>query len=300
MVSFIFSIILLLLAVGIFAAGRVVRKSRSASSGANPRWFGFAGGVLAFVALAILAFSIFTIVPTKQVGVPVTFGKPGQPMSNGLHAKAPWTDIVLMDATTQSLDASGDNPTIAKDVDKADVFVHNNVRWSINEEAAASLYVDYKDFEGVNDALIQPQLRTAIASVMTNYDPLKTDNPSYEKLAEDVKTKLQAAVGDRVTIHSVSITLLDFSDATKSRINALNTERGNTRIAEQKKITAAAEAEANRIIADSVSKDPNVLVSKCLDLVNEGKPIPAGFQCWPGQSEGTNVIVDGKAAQPAR
>lgn len=256
--------------------------------------------MLAFVALAILAFSIFTIVPTKQVGVPVTFGKPGQPMSNGLHAKAPWTDIVLMDATTQSLDASGDNPTIAKDVDKADVFVHNNVRWSINEEAAASLYVDYKDFEGVNDALIQPQLRTAIASVMTNYDPLKTDNPSYEKLAEDVKTKLQAAVGDRVTIHSVSITLLDFSDATKSRINALNTERGNTRIAEQKKITAAAEAEANRIIADSVSKDPNVLVSKCLDLVNEGKPMPAGFQCWPGQSEGTNVIVDGKAAQPAR
>lgn len=294
--SIIFFVIMILVAVAIFVAGRVARKSATESkrdSLVNARWFTLGAAAVAVLAVITLAFSMFTIVPTKQVGVPVTFGKPGQPMSNGLHVKAPWTSIVLMDATIQSLDASGDNPTIAKDVDKADVFVHNNVRWSINEEAAASLYVDFKDFEGVNDALIQPQLRTAIASVMTNYDPLRTDNPSYDDLASEVKTKLQKAVGDRVTIHSVSITLLDFSEATKNRINALNTERGNTRIAEQKKVTAAAEAEANKIIADSVSKDPNVLVSKCLDLINEGKPMPAGFQCWQGQADGSSVIVDG-------
>ena len=47
------------------------------------------------------------------------------------------------------------------------------------------------------------------------------------------------------------------------------------------------------ILADSVTNDPNVLVSKCLDLVNEGKSLPAGFQCWPN-TDGSMVIPAGK------
>lgn len=290
MVSIVFFIILALVAVGLLVAGSAIKKSRS---GLSHGWTRYAAAGVGVIALLVLGFSVFTIVPTKQVGIPVTFGKPGEPMTNGIHAKAPWTDIVLMDATIQSLDASGDNPTIAKDVDKADVYVHNNVRWAIKEGSADSLYTDYKNFEGVNDTLIQPALRTAVASVMASYNPLGEKNPGNDELAEQVKNKLQAAVGDRIMIHSVSITLLDFSEATKNRINALNTERGNTRIAEQKQKTAEAEAAANKTIADSISKDPNVLVNKCLDLINEGKPLPAGFQCWPGQADGTNVIVNG-------
>ena len=57
-------------------------------------------------------------------------------------------------------------------------------------------------------------------------------------------------------------------------------EKANTRIAEQRAKTAAAEARANEILAASVSNDPNVLVSKCLDAAREARISPLG--CWPG------------------
>jgi hypothetical protein len=56
-------------------------------------------------------------------------------------------------------------------------------------------------------------------------------------------------------------------------------EKANTRIAEQRAKTAEAEAQANEILAASVSNDPNVLVSKCLDAAREAHISPLG--CWP-------------------
>lgn len=251
-----------------------------------PRVVGFAA---LGVAAVVLGLSMFTVVPPRQVGIPVTFGAPGQPMGYGIHAKAPWTDVTLMDGTIQPLDATGQNATIAKDADRSDVFVHNNVRWVIKEESAANLYMDYREFDKIGDLLVQPALRTAVAEVMSTYEPLAENQPRVEELGEMIKKRLQSAVGDRVIIQSVGVTLLDFSDATKNRINALNIERGNTAIAEQKAMTAAKEAEANRVLAESIKNDPNVVVSKCLDLVAEGRSLPAGFQCWPGT--GGSVVL---------
>ena len=251
--------------------------------------------VLSSVAfVVVLLFSTLSIVPTQRVGIPVTFGKMGEPVSAGLHIKAPWTKMERMDATIQSLDASGENPTIAKDIDKADVYVHNNVRWSIKEESATSLYRDYREFSNINDSLVQPAVRESIAAVMQDFDPLGTDNPSNTEIASKVKETLQKRVGDRVTIHEVTITLIDFAEPTKNRINALNTERGNSRIADQRKETAAANAEANRVLSESVANDPNVLIANCLDMVQEkGDVLPAGFQCFP--NAGGDLIVDGTA-----
>lgn len=241
--------------------------------------------------IVTLLFSTLTVVPTQRVGIPVTFGKMGDPVTAGLHFKAPWTNMEQMDATIQSLDASGDNPTIAKDVDKADLFVHNNIRWSIKEESATSLYRDYREFSNINDSLVQPAVRESIAAVMKDFDPLASDNPSNTEIAAEVKKTLQERVGDRVTIHEVTVTLIDFADATKNRINALNTERGNTRIAEQRRETSASNAEANRTLSESL-KDPNVLIANCLEMVQEkGDVLPAGFQCFPGTDN--DLIVDG-------
>lgn len=260
----------------------------------NPLVKLISGGIAAMIAL-MLILSSFSIVPTKQVGIPVTLGRPGTPVGNGLHFKWPViTQMVKMDATTQTLDAAEENPTVAKDIDRSDVYVHNNVRWAIKEDAADSLYRDYREFENISDSLVQPAQRETISAVMADYNPLGEDNPSNPEIAEQIKQRMQDKVGDRVEIKSVTVTLLDFSDATKDRINQLNTERGNTRIAEQRKETARAEAEANEVLSKSVSKDPNVLVSKCLDLIAEGKNVPAGFQCWPGAGSGAapDVIVD--------
>lgn len=255
-----------------------------------------AGVGLLIVSIIIAAFGVVTIVPTRTVGIPITFGVAKTPLSTGLSLKLPWTKVEKMPTTIQPLDAVGDHPTIAKDVDNADVFVYNTVRWSVVQETATDLFLDYQGFEKVSDELVQPKLRTAVATVMQTYNPLADDKPGNSAVAADILDELQSSLGDQIEIHSVDVTLIDVADVTKERINALNTERANTRIAEQKLETAKKEAAANVALSESVSNDPNVLVSKCLDLLDEGKTLPAGFQCWPGQADGQSVIVGGATA----
>ena len=256
------------------------------------------GGVAGLVVSAILiAFATVTVVPTKTVGIPVTFGVVGQPMPNGLNIKAPWTNVELMDMTVQSLDASEDNPTVAKDVDDMDVYVHNNVRWALKEEATDDVFNDTKNIDGDNmkviaDKFIQPAHRAVVQDVMATYNPLDDKKPTNAEVSDDIKAGLIERIGDRFVISAVDVTFIDTTQATKDRINMLNAERANTRIAEQKKETSINEAAANKILAESVSNDPNVLVRECLRLIDESKPLPAGFQCWPN-SGGSIVIPAG-------
>ena len=280
-------VIIMLVALASFAYGALERSAG-----------GIVGGIVATV-LAVIVFALgsFTIVPTRQVGIPVTFGVTGQPMPNGFNWKAPWTSVELMDMTIQSLDSSEDNPTVAKDVDNMDVFVHNNVRWALREEATDDIFNDTKSIQGdnmvvISDKFLQPALRAVVSDVMATYNPLDSKKPSNTEVAAKIKDGLEARVGDRFNISSVEVTLIDVTEATKERINMLNAERANTRIAEQKKATATAEAAANRALAESLSKDPNVLVRECLRLIDESKPMPAGFQCWP--STGGSVVIPSK------
>jgi hypothetical protein len=73
------------------------------------------------------------------------------------------------------------------------------------------------------------------------------------------------------------VPLVNYDQATQDRINALNVEKANTRVAEQRAKSAGAEARANEILAASVSNTPNVLVSKCLDAARESGHQAAGL-----------------------
>ena len=287
MILFTLAVIILLAAVGSLIWGFSSQNFAS-----------IVGGIVGSVVAAIMiAFAMITIVPTRTVGIPVTFGVVGQPMPNGLNIKAPWTTVELMDMTVQSLDASEDNPTVAKDVDDMDVYVHNNVRWALKEEATDEVFNDTKNIDGDNmkaiaDKFIQPTHRAVIQDVMATYNPLDDNKPGNAEVSKAIKDEMSNRLGDRFEITAVDVTFIDTTQATKDRINMLNAERANTRIAEQKKETAANEAAANKILAESVSNDPNVLVRECLRLIEEGKPTPAGFQCWPN-SGGSIVIPAG-------
>jgi hypothetical protein len=100
-----------------------------------------------------------------------------------------------------------------------------------------------------------------------------------QALGDQVAEKVRKKVGGQIEIVNVIVPLVNYDQATQGRINALNVEKANTRVAEQRAKTAAAEAKANEILAASVSNDPNVLVSKCLDAAREASISP--LCCWP-------------------
>jgi hypothetical protein len=121
--------------------------------------------------------------------------------------------------------------------------------------------------------------------VFADFDPLSPENSdgaNVQALGDDLAEKLRAKVGEQIEIINVIVPPVNYDEATQERINALNVEKANTRIAEQRAKTAEAEARANEILAASVSNDPNVLVSKCLDGAREAHISPLG--CWPNTS----------------
>ena len=108
---------------------------------------------------------------------------------------------------------------------------------------------------------------------------------------------MKARLGDQAMaqVESITISYMQLSENTQKKLDDYVAAIGETRIAEQKQQTAAAQAEANGLLSSSVSNNPNVLVSKCLDTLAEsmekGYQLPAGFSCWPGG--GTGVVIPG-------
>jgi regulator of protease activity HflC (stomatin/prohibitin superfamily) len=248
--------------------------------------------VAGVITLVVLILGSTTIVSARNIGVVTTFGRPGGTLSNGLHWKAPWQSVTEMNGTIQIDNHTGEHATTVRLGNNSTAFVDNSVRWRIQPAAADELYLDYREFENVRDNLVTRELRAALNEVFADFDPLapeNSDGANVQALGDDVAEKLRAKVGGQIEIINVIVPLVNYDDATQERINALNVEKANTRIAEQRAKTAEAEARANEILAASVSNDPNVLVSKCLDAAREAGISPLG--CWPNTTAVPTVPV---------
>lgn len=244
------------------------------------------------LAVALLIGSFFIIVPTQQIGIPVTFGKPEPALGNGRHWKAPWTKVEKMDGSIQFTENIGRNRSDIRLGNQSNAYVQNVIGWRIKMSAADTLYRDHKKFENVGSKLVNPAIANALNEAFKNYDPLQRATgkaPALSEVAKEVKSSLVDQIGDKVEIVSVTIPKVDFDDQTQKRIDQYQMELANTRIAEQRRKTAAEEAAVNKTLSESVSKDPNVLVSKCLDIISEmvekKQSVPVGFSCWPNGSQ---------------
>jgi regulator of protease activity HflC (stomatin/prohibitin superfamily) len=238
--------------------------------------------VFGVLTVLVLVLGTFTVVSPRNVGVVTTFAKPTGTLGNGVHFKAPWQTVTEMDGAIQIDNHAADQATMVRLGNSSTAYVDNSVRWRIQDSAADELYLDYRDFANVRDNLVTRELRAALNEVFATFDPLSPENvdgTNVQALGEEVAEKLRNKVGDQVEILNVIVPLVTYDEPTQDRINALNVEKANTRVAEQRALTAQAEARANEILAGSVSDNPNVLVSKCLDAAREAGISPLG--CWP-------------------
>ena len=272
------------------------------------RSVGLTGLGLGTVALVLTFFASATIVSTKNVGIETSFGRPVGSLSNGFHMVAPWNRVTEMDAAIQT-----DNHTSADEgntcitvriAHQATACVDTSIRWRIEESAADGLFRDYRDFANVRDSLVTRDLNAALNAEFENYDPLAVDkdgnstSPTLESLSTKVLARIQGEIGEQINVLSVIIPVIHYDDNTQTKVNALLAQVAQTRIAEQAVITAEQQALANQTLAQSVSNDPNVLVSRCMDLLGEmvskEQTVPIGFSCWPGA--GSSVVVPGVAS----
>lgn len=227
-----------------------------------------------------LFLSVVYIVPTRDIGVVTSFGRPVAAKTNGLHAKAPWDRVHKLDGAIQidnhvkktkdNEDVETDGATTIRLGNESLAKVDNIIRWQIRPDAGTRLYREYRDMDKIRDSLVTRELTASLNEVLGEYDPLaqiRDANATQVKLnrfSRQVTADLRKRVGKDIMIKSVIIPIIRFDNNTQKRINQYTTEVANTKVAEQKELTAKAQARANAALRESVSNDPNVLSSDAL------------------------------------
>lgn len=319
---FIVCCILVVLAVGAFVlAPRIgyVELKRDRYSGNaeeirhtfknEARW---TGSALAVLAAVVFLLDTVTTVGTKNVGVITTFGRPSGYLTNGIHFVLPWQQVTeISDAVqtdTYASDNGSDKPqggatgtcVHVRIERQATACVNVSVRWQIKPSGVDYLYRNFKSNDHITDNLVLRDLQQALNEAFATYDPLGVDangnntNPALTTYSAKVQAQMRDEIGDWIDVQSVVVPIINYDATTQQKVNQLLQQIALTRVAEQSKQTALAQSEANKALAASVADDPNVLVSKCLDilkeLVDKGRDLPAGFSCF-GPS--TNPIAVG-------
>lgn len=253
------------------------------------------GAALLAVGVIVGAVSSTTIVQPRTVGVKVALGKPTGVVGNGFHAKAPWEKVEKLDGSVQNDVYAGDSSISVRLGNNSRATVDASIQWQLKTDEAMQVFLDYKTFEGIQSNLVDRNFRTALNEAFAGYDPLNYSSPeeggkALSELSAKVQKNMEAKVGKQIEVRSVSLPLIAFDEATQKRIDDLQSESAKTRVANQKKETSKAEAEANETLERSVTD--KTLTSKCLDIVAESGQSPIG--CFPGNSASPVKILDDK------
>ncbi|MBC3185755.1 SPFH domain-containing protein [Corynebacterium sp. zg-331] len=289
MALFIISIILITLGILTLLVRPTTPPSGSEESKNTlaPRTRRIIGGATTAIGVIVLALSCVTVVQPRTVGITTAFGKPTGSLGNGLHLKAPWESVTKLDGAKQNdIYRDGGEDTLGNiEVrlgNDAKATVDASLQWQLKVDRAEELFMDYRTFEGIQSNLVDRNFRAALNEVMSGYDPLSPGNvdansDTLAALSQQTLDKMRAKVNGQIEVHSVTIPIINFDQSTQARIDELQSEIARTRIAEQKKATNEAEARANQALAGSLS--PEVLTSKCLDIVADSNQSPLG--CFP-------------------
>lgn len=296
-------------------AARNQWELRAAAAATVRKWLTIAAAVVAALAVIFLISSMYNPVGTRKEGIELTFGKPHGHLQNGFHLTAPWVKVATMDAAIQTdvyaresnvkQGASASGPCI--DVRMAFQqlgCVDISLRWRIQQNSADELYRDYRSFEHVRGSLVTREFRAAVNEAFANYNPLNSvagvvssseKNPTLGQLSQKIAELLRGQIGNRIDVLNVIVVLIHYDGETQKRIDQLQQQVAETRIAEQARITNEKQAAANAALSKSVNTSPNVLVAQCMNtlqaMVKNGQTVPAGFSCWPGGS-GTAIIAN--------
>ena len=251
----------------------------------------------------------FTAVPAKDDGVIVNFGAVSdRTLDSGIHFKAPWSKVVDIDGTIQTDryhgKEDGDDHSSCIEVqigDGSTTCMSVTNRWRVDPDHTNEVYKNYRSnnpTDHLRDAVVSTQLLAAAQDVAGTYNPVNTlkivdpadpdsadinFKPDLKAMSKALTENMRERVGHLVIIEDITISFLPTPAKTQDRINAFIREVANTRVKAQEKLSKVEEAKGNEALSDSLKNDPNLLVSKCLDMVADGKVnLPANFQCFPG------------------
>ena len=222
--------------------------------------------------------SPFVVIESGYVGVKLTLGKADkEELPAGLHFIIPFIQKVeKMSIRTHSYDMTGENSINALSKDGLTINVELTTLYKIMPDKAAEIYVEYSlNYE---DRIIKPVIRSAVRDVVAGLDSSQVYQERdliQRKLIEKVSTELgkRFIILDEILIRDIKLPPKVVEAIEQKRRAYEEAERMKFLVekekleAERKKIEASGIAEANRIIAGSLTKE--YLMWKFLENIKE-------------------------------
>ena len=295
MVFFIIGILFIL--AGILALG-LYRKNRE-NLDEEDEYTRSTIGRFKIVSVVIIVLGLITVVSqcfyTQDAGdvkVLRDFGGniAGSSSDTGIHLKAPWQDVITYDIRNnvisfvadgeESFDggsANGPQVTI-NDAGGASANIDIQVNYSLNPDNAIQIYQDYGTQENFVRSIAAVDMRAIPREVAGQFDTITilTNRGELTQAIQDRLTEKWAGYG--LNVEQVSIQEVRYSEdivnkyaetqqAEIAKQTALNEQERIKVESETKIIQANADAEANRILNESLSDD--VLQQKYIDALKE-------------------------------
>ncbi|WP_405820002.1 prohibitin family protein [Streptomyces sp. NBC_01390] len=290
---FVLSILLLIAAVVLF----VVSRGQGAGG-----WK--VGAALSAVA-AVLAgvFACVHVVSAYEVGVPVTFGKIGKPMTSGVQFTSPFTDVTSFSTRPVDLDLYDKSVVEVRSSQGGVLYADITIKWAVVPAKAVELYRLAGSSEAVEERLVVPDSREIIRNVFAKH----TSEEGYASAREQIGSEIAALIKERLAPRGIDVTNVNLrnvrpSDKLQDQIDKKIQQEQDTERAVEAARTAKAEAERRRIEAEGIARaneilakslSDKVLYNQCLDAYREAaKANPVYAVPCGTNANGTPVIVN--------
>ncbi len=224
------------------------------------------GAVVAVLVILALISNPFVVIPSGYVGVKLTLGKASpDEMKPGLHLIIPLVQRVeKMSVRTHSYDLTGANSINALSKDGLTINVELTTLYKIMPDKAAEIFVEYGLL--YEDRIIKPVIRSAVRDVIATLDSAQVYQERsliQQRIAQQVRKELEKRfiLLDEILIRDIKLPRKVVEAIEQKRRALEEAQRMKFLVekekleAERKKIEAKGIADANRIIAGSLTKE---------------------------------------------
>ncbi len=232
------------------------------------------------VLIAALALSCVTVVPTGYTGILTTFGRVEErTIGAGAHLIKPWQEVVKMDNRTQKVQIG----TEAFSSDIQQVNLQLSVNYCIDQETAQELYRSV----GIHyyDNVMYPRILENTKAVFSRYTAenlISKRNDLSDMIAESTSADMRRY---GITIVSIAIEDIDFTDAFTSAVEAKQVAAQNklTAETEQAQKTMEEEATAKRAVIAANAEAEKAVIAANAEL--EVVKVQAEAALYAGEKE---------------
>lgn len=200
----------------------------------------YAVGAIAVLMLVLVASMGFYTVDQGERGVILRNGAVIGTAEPGLGFKVPFIDSVKM-VNVQANAKTYDN-VAAYSKDQQTAIMNVSVNYTFPVDSVVEIYSEYGGGDGVVSRVLDLQVSKALEEVFGRFNAV-TAIQDRVRLGAEFQTAIQNAVNGPITVTSVQIGNIDFSDAYEKSIEDRMKAEVEVKTAEQKALTAQVDAE---------------------------------------------------------